>query len=121
MSLSSRPSTLFLAAQTPQLLRDNLTIKPLFRITGTIPRHGLSMTHPTNHFTPSLWNGELYHITPTSSGSYQVQRLASVEDHGINYLQGLALHDGMVYLVGNVVITQGMIGYGQSRKSENER
>jgi hypothetical protein len=40
------------------------------------------------------------------------------EDHQINYLQGLALHEGTIYLVGNVVIQQGVSGYGKAVKAK---
>lgn len=108
----------FVAAQTPQLLRDDLTIKPLFKITGTDTQTRIVYDPSDKSFYTIAWNGELFHLTATSSGEYQMRRLASAEDHGINYLQGLALHDGTVYLVGNVVITQGVSGYGKAVKAK---
>nr|WP_295934339.1 T9SS type A sorting domain-containing protein [uncultured Dyadobacter sp.] len=108
----------FAAAQTPHLLREDLTIKPLFKITGTDTQTRMVYDPSDKSFYTIAWNGELFHLTASSSGQYQVQRLASAEDHGINYLQGLALHDGTVYLVGNVVIAQGVSGYGKAVKAK---
>lgn len=108
----------FIAAQTPQLLREDLAIKPVFRITGTDTQTRIIYDPSDKSFYTIAWNGELYHLTATTTGGYQVQRLASAEDHGINYLQGLALHDGTLYLVGNVVIKQGISGYGKGVKAK---
>lgn len=104
-------------AQTPHLLRQDLTIKPFFKIEGTDIQTRIVYDPSDKSFYTIAWNGDLFHLT-AGGGGYRLERLASAADHGINYLQGLALQDGSVYLVGNVVITQGVSGYGKAVKAQ---
>lgn len=106
-----------LFAQTARVLRNDLTIRKFFRIDGTDTQTRIVYDASDKSFYTIAWNGDLFHITTNASGNYTVDRLASAQDHGINYLQGLALHDGSVYLAGNVVITQGVSGYGKAVKA----
>jgi hypothetical protein len=106
-----------LFSQTARVLRNDLAIKPFFRIDGTDTQTRIAYDASDKSFYTIAWNGDLFHLTMSAPGNYAVNRLASAEDHGINYLQGLALHDGGVYLAGNVVIAQGVSGYGKAVKA----
>jgi hypothetical protein len=106
-----------LFSQTARVLRNDLTIKPFFRIDGTDTQTRIAYDASDKSFYTIAWNGDLFHLTMNAPGNYAVNRLASAQDHGINYLQGLALHDGGVYLAGNVVIAQGVSGYGKAVKA----
>jgi hypothetical protein len=106
-----------LFSQTARVLRNDLDIKPFFRIDGTDTQTRIAYDASDKSFYTIAWNGDLFHLTMNAPGNYAVNRLASAQDHGINYLQGLALHDGGVYLAGNVVIAQGVSGYGKAVKA----
>jgi hypothetical protein len=106
-------------AQTPSMLRNDITIRPFFKIENTDTQTRIVYDASDKSFYTIAWNGELFHLTPDAAGNYAIQRLATSQDHQINYLQGLALHEGTIYLVGNVVIQQGCFGLWQSRESEN--
>ncbi|NIJ53581.1 T9SS type A sorting domain-containing protein [Dyadobacter arcticus] len=106
------------AGQTPKSLRNDITIRPFFKIDFTDTQTRIIYDASDKSFYTIAWNGELFHLIPEASGSYTLQRLASADDHQINYLQGLALHEGTIYLVGNVVIQQGVSGYGKAVKAK---
>ncbi|SDE29535.1 Por secretion system C-terminal sorting domain-containing protein [Dyadobacter soli] len=113
--LSAATGPLFAQAR---VLREDLSIKPLFRIEGTDTQTRIAYDASDKSFYTIAWNGDLFHMTSNNAGSYNIERLASAQDHGINYMQGLALYDGSVYLAGNVVIAQGVSGYGKAVKAK---
>ncbi len=105
-------------SQTPKVLRNDVTIRPVVKIENTDTQTRIVYDPSDKSFYTIAWNGELYHLKPEVSGSYSIQRLATAEDHAINYLQGLALHEGSLYLLGNVVLKQGVSGYGKAVKAK---
>jgi hypothetical protein len=105
-------------AQTPSMLRNDITIRPFFKIDNTDTQTRIVFDASDKSFYTIAWNGELFHLTPDAAGNYAIQRLATSQDHQINYLQGLVLHEGTIYLVGNVVIQQGVSGYGKAVKAK---
>lgn len=111
-------STTPLFAQTARALRNDLSIRPFFHIDSTDTQTRIVYDASDKSFYTIAWNGDLFHLTRKSSGDYAIERLASAQDHGINYMQGLALRDGSVYLAGNVVIAQGVSGYGKAVKAK---
>ncbi len=114
--LSAATNPLF--AQTARTLRSDLTIAPFFRIDSTDIQTRIAYDASDKSFYTIAWNGDLFHITTNAQGDHSIKRLASAQDHSINYLQGLALHEGSVYLAGNVVVTPGVSGYGKAVKAQ---
>ncbi|TLU98968.1 T9SS type A sorting domain-containing protein [Dyadobacter luticola] len=104
--------------QTPKTLRDDISVRPFFKIDNTDTQTRIVYDPSDKSFYTIAWNGDLFHLVPGAGGSYALQRISGAEDHQINYLQGLAVHDGSIFLVGNVVIQQGVSGYGKAVKSK---
>jgi glucose/arabinose dehydrogenase len=113
--VTSRQVTL---GQTPNVLRNDITIRPFFKIDNTDTQTRIVYDASDKSFYTIAWNGDLFHLIADAAGTYSIQRLSGAEDHQINYLQGLALHEGAIYLAGNVVIQQGISGYGKAVKAK---
>ncbi|MCE6988130.1 T9SS type A sorting domain-containing protein [Dyadobacter sp. CY323] len=109
---------LVVSAQTPRIHRNDITIRPFYKIDDTDTQTRIVYDATDKSFYTISWNGDLYQIKPGADRGYSHQRLANADDHAISYLQGLALKDGTIYLVGNVVIKQGVSGYGKAVKAK---
>jgi hypothetical protein len=107
-----------LEAQTPQALRSDISIRPYYKFENVpyMPRFVYDASDKS--FYAISWAGDLYHLIPNANGTFLNQKIAGVEDHAINYLQGIALLDGTLYLVGNVVVQQNVKGYGKGVKAK---
>ncbi len=77
----------------------------------------IAMCNGDGHLYYITFSGDVYRIDE-SSGQPTVDVLIATEaDHGINYLQGLAMSDSMMFLCGNHK-EQGVPGYGIVTRGE---
>ncbi|CAG5005863.1 hypothetical protein DYBT9275_03670 [Dyadobacter sp. CECT 9275] len=107
-----------LKAQSAHVLKSDLKIRAVHKIENTDLQVRLRYSPTNDSFYTIDLSGGLHHLVKNADGTFQNSRVSGVEDHGINYLQGLAIRDGWIYLAGNVVIQQGVSGYGKAVKAQ---
>lgn len=105
-------------AQVARVLRTDLSIRPFYKFENTDLQPRFVYDPSDKSFYTISWDGGVHHLIKNADGTFQHVRIASASDHAINYLQGLALKDGTLYLVGNVVVSQGVKGYGKAVKAK---
>lgn len=107
------------AQTTPRALRTDLTVRPFYRITGTDLQVRIAYDSTRRVFyTISVDGG--FHQLVSENGSVRYDRLADAAQHEINYLQGLVVRQGVVYLVGNRVVQPGVTGYGLVKRGQRQ-
>lgn len=108
-----------LAQTTPQALSTDLTIRSFYRITNTDSQVRIAYDSTRRVFyTISVDGG--FHQLVSENGSVRHERLADAAQHEINYLQGLVVRQGVVYLVGNRVVQPGVTGYGLVKRGQRQ-
>jgi hypothetical protein len=104
--------------QQPKVLKTDLSIRPFYKFENVERMPRFTYDPRDKSFYAITLDGGLYHLTQNVDGTFQNQKIGSATDHSINYLQGLALLDETLYLVGNVVLVQGVKGYGKAVKAK---
>lgn len=107
------------AAQTPQSLRTDLSVKPFYRITNTDSQVRIAYDSTRRVFYTISVDGGFYQLVG-EAGSLRHERLADASQHEIDYLQGLAVREGVVFLVGNHVTQPGVSGYGVVKRGQRQ-
>ncbi len=107
------------AAQTPQALRTDLSVKPFYRITNTDSQVRIAYDSTRRVFYTISVDGGFFQLTE-ENGTRRHERLADASQHEIDYLQGLAVREGVVFLVGNHVTQPKVSGYGVVKRGQRQ-
>ncbi len=99
----------FSKAQTPTILRKDIQIDQFMKVSNQLVRIAFDKTD--NTFYTIGFEGNVFKINNTNNGTKELQSLGDASSHDINYLQGLAIKEGIIYIVGNHK-EEGKKGYG---------
>jgi hypothetical protein len=104
-----------LFGQSPQVLRSDLRIRKVHEIQNVNLQVRLAYDATRQAFFSINRGGDVYLLTPEGTG-FRQERVSTASDHQLDYLQGIIVRDGVVYLCGNHVTQENVSGYGAVRK-----
>lgn len=107
------------AQTTPRALRTDLTLRPFYRITNVGQQVRIAYDSTRNVFYTIGVDGGFFQLV-TENGSVRHDFIADARQHGIDYLQGLAVRQGVVYLVGNHTTRKDTSGYGLVKRGQRQ-
>ncbi len=87
------------AQQTPIVTDPAITVSPFMEVNPLAVR--VAKCHADGHLYYITFDGGVYRIDEVTGQTPTDTLIASVPDHGINYLQGLAISDSLMFLSGN--------------------
>jgi hypothetical protein len=103
-------------AQSPRVLRPDLSIRKVHEIGNVNLQVRLVYDASRRVFFSINRNGDLHLLRPDGAGGFRGQVVSRASDHALDYLQGVVVREGVVYLCGNHVTQQDVSGYGAVRK-----
>lgn len=107
------------AQTTPTALGPGLSIRPFHRVTNTDLQVRIAYDSTRRVFYTISFDGGLFQII-SENGTVRHEAIADASQHEINHLQGLAVRQGVVYLVGNRVVQSGVVGYGLVKRGQRQ-